>query len=298
MASVTAHERGAQPEDPGEARRKKRATSRLIAHLLLIAGALVMLYPLLWMVASSIKPESQIFSDLSIIPRELELSNYTRGWRGAGEPFSTFFINSFIVCVGAVVGNVVACSMAAYAFARLDFKLKSVWFALMLMTIMLPYHVTLIPQYAIFLNLDWINTYLPLIVPKFLATDAFFIFLMVQFIRGIPRELDQAAKVDGCGPFSIYWRIILPLLAPALVTTAIFTFLWTYNDFFSQLIYLSDTALYTVPLGLRLFLDSTGESSWGPMFAMSVLSLVPVFVFFLSFQRLIVEGISTTGLKG
>jgi multiple sugar transport system permease protein len=158
--------------------------------------------------------------------------------------------------------------------------------------------VTLIPQYAIFLGLDWVNTYLPLIVPKFLATDAFFIFLMVQFIRGLPTELDDAAKVDGCGPFGVYWRIILPLLVPALTTTAIFTFLWTYDDFFSQLIYLSDTGLYTVPLGLRLFLDSTGESSWGPMFAMSVVSLLPTFAFFLLFQRWIVEGISTTGLKG
>jgi multiple sugar transport system permease protein len=139
---------------------------------------------------------------------------------------------------------------------------------------------------------------LPLIVPKFLATDAFFIFLMVQFIRGLPRDLDDAAKLDGCGPASAYWRIILPLMVPALATTVIFTFIWTYNDFFSQFIYLSDNALYTVPLGLRLFLDQTEQSSWGPMFAMSVVSLVLVFIVFLSFQRLLVEGISTSGLKG
>jgi multiple sugar transport system permease protein len=271
---------------------------RLLAHVALIAGALVMIYPLLWMLASSLKPEDQIFTDLSLVPREFVFSNYLEGWSGAGQSFATFFTNSLIVCVGAVVGNVVACSMAAYAFARLDFRFKGFWFALMLLTIMLPQHVTLIPQYAIFLGLDWVNTYLPLIVPKFLATDAFFVFLMVQFIRGLPGELDDAAKVDGCGPFGVYWRIILPLLVSALTTTAIFTFLWTYDDFFSQLIYLSDTALFTVPLGLRLFLDSTGESSWGPMFAMSVVSLLPTFAFFLLFQRWIVEGISTTGLKG
>jgi multiple sugar transport system permease protein len=271
---------------------------RLLAHVALIAGALVMIYPLLWMLASSLKPEDQIFTDLSLIPEEVILSNYVEGWSGAGQSFGTFFTNSLIVCVGAVVGNLIACSMAAYAFARLDFRFKGFWFALMLLTIMLPQHVTLIPQYAIFLGLDWVNTYLPLIVPKFLATDAFFVFLMVQFIRGLPGELDDAAKVDGCGPFGVYWRIILPLLVPALTTTAIFTFLWTYDDFFSQLIYLSDTGLYTVPLGLRLFLDSSGESSWGPMFAMSVVSLLPTFAFFLLFQRWIVEGISTTGLKG
>ncbi|MGH3656751.1 MAG: carbohydrate ABC transporter permease, partial [Micromonosporaceae bacterium] len=164
--------------------------------------------------------------------------------------------------------------------------------------IMLPHHVTLIPQYAIFLELDWINTYLPLIVPKFLAVDAFFIFLMVQFIRGIPRELEDAAKVDGCGPVAIYWRIVLPLLTPALATTAIFTFIWTYNDFFTQLVYLSDTDMFTVPLGLRSFLDASGESSWGPMFAMSVLSLIPVCLIFAFFQRRLTEGISTTGMKG
>jgi len=271
---------------------------RPLTHLLLLAGALVMLYPLLWMFSSSLKPESVIFSDPGLWPSEFEFSNYAEGWVGAGTAFGTFFFNSFVVAVGAVVGNVIACSMAAYAFARLDFSFKRFWFAAMLVTIMLPHHVTLVPQYALFLNLGWVNTFLPLIVPKFLAVDAFFIFLMVQFIRGIPRELDHAAKVDGCGPIGIYWRIILPLLVPALVTTAIFTFIWTYDDFFSQLIYLSDTALFTVPLGLRLFLDASGQSSWGPMFAMSVLSLVPVFAFFLIFQRFLVEGISTTGLKG
>jgi multiple sugar transport system permease protein len=271
---------------------------RLLAHIALIAGALVMLYPLLWMLASSLKPANQIFTDASLIPERLVFSNYAEGWRGAGQSFGTYFKNSLIVALGAVVGNVVACSMAAYAFARLNFPLKRIWFAVMLLTIMLPYHVTLIPQFTLFLNLDWVNTFLPLIVPKFLATDAFFIFLMVQFIRGIPRELDDAAKVDGCGPASVYFRIILPLLVPALATTAIFTFIWTYNDFFSQLIYLSDTELYTVPLGLRLFLDSTGESQWGPMFAMSVLSLAPVILIFLFAQKLIVEGIATSGIKG
>jgi multiple sugar transport system permease protein len=270
----------------------------LIAHVLLIAGALVMLYPLLWMLSSSLKPAETIFTSVSLIPREIVFDNYVEGWTGAGRPFSTYFMNSFIVCVGAIIGNLLSCSMAAYAFARLNFPFRRSWFAVMLLTIMLPQHVTLIPQYVVFLRLDWVNTFLPLIVPKFLATDAFFIFLMVQFIRGIPRELDQAAQVDGCSFFGIYWRIILPLLVPALVTAGIFTFVWTYNDFFSQLIYLSDNALYTVPLALRLFLNATGESAWGPMFAMSILSLVPVFVVFLTSQRFLIEGIATTGIKG
>jgi multiple sugar transport system permease protein len=271
---------------------------RIGLHALLLIGAVVMLYPLLWLASSSIKPAELIFSDPSIWPKRIDLSNYARGWEGVAVPFSQFFRNSFIVAGGAVVGNLLACSMAAYAFARLNFRFKRLWFALMLATIMLPAHATLIPQYILFLKLDWINTFLPLIVPKFLATDSFFIFLMVQFIRSIPRELDEAASIDGCSLFGIYRQIILPLMAPALVTTAIFTFIWTYEDFLSPLVYLSDMNLYTVPQGLRLFMASTGESAWGPLMAMSLVSLVPVFVIFLVFQRLLIEGIATTGLKG
>jgi multiple sugar transport system permease protein len=147
--------------------------------------------------------------------------------------------------------------MAAYAFARLEFTAKKFWFAIMLLSIMLPIHVVIVPQYILFSNLGWINTLLPLVVPKLLATDAFFVFLMVQFIRGIPRELDEAARIDGCGTASIFLRIILPLMLPALATTTIFTFIWTWNDFFSQLIYLTDPHMYTVPVALRSFVDST-----------------------------------------
>jgi len=163
---------------------------------------------------------------------------------------------------------------------------------------MLPYHAIVVPQYILFKSVGWINTFLPLIVPKFLATDAFFIFLMVQFMRALPRELDEAAKMDGCGPIRLFWRVILPLSTPALVTTAIFTFIWTWSDFFSQLIFLNTLQIFTLPVALRTFLDSTGTSSYGGLFAMSILSLIPIFGFFLAFQRLLTEGISTTGMKG
>jgi multiple sugar transport system permease protein len=161
--------------------------------------------------------------------------------------------------------------------------------------------VLIIPQYILFRNLGWVGgdwPYLPLLVPQFLATEAFFVFLMVQFMRGIPRELDQAAKIDGAGTFAIFRHVILPLSRPALVTTAIFSFIWTWNDFFRQLVFLSDLEDYTVPVALTLFIDSTSESAVGPMFAMSLLSLVPVFLFFVAFQRMLVEGINTSGLKG
>lgn len=270
-----------------------------LRHAILIIGAFCMLYPLLWMIGSSFKPENRIFTELSPIPSTLDFSNYVRGWvLGTGTSFTTFYVNTAIVCAGAIIGNLFSCSLAAYGFARVRFPLRGFWFALMLGTLMLPFHATVVPQYIIFNQLDWTNTFLPLIVPKFFAVDAFFIFLMVQFIRGIPLELEQAAMVDGCNRLQIFTKIILPLLTPALITTTIFTFIWTWNDFFSQLLYLNTEDKYTISLGLRQFLDSSGLSSWGAMFAMTTLSLVPVFIVFLVFQRRLVEGIATTGLKG
>jgi multiple sugar transport system permease protein len=273
---------------------------RLLIHIGLIAGMIVMIYPLLWMVGASFRPPAQIFTAINLFPglEDFTLENYRNGWAAFGTiSFGRFFRNSFIVAGLGVVGNLFACSLAAYAFARLRFPGRKWLFAIMLGTIMLPFHVTIIPQYILFLELGWINTFLPLIVPKFLGVEAFFIFLMVQFIRTLPTELDQAAAVDGCGHFQIFFRIIMPLSLPALAVTAIFTFIWTYNDFFAPLLYLTSPDMFTVPLGLRSFLDTSGESAFGALFAMSVLSLGPVFGFFLASQRLLVQGIATTGLK-
>lgn len=270
---------------------------RLLIHLGLIVFAMVMIYPLLWMLSASLKPIDQIFSDPSLIPRSLEWRNYTEGWNALPHPFHQYIFNSMIIVAGAIVGNLVSCSMAAYAFARLKFPLRGMLFSIMLASIMLPIHVVIIPQYILFNNLGWINTFWPLIVPKLLATDAFFIFLMVQFIRGLPRELDEAAAIDGCSYWGTYLRVIMPLCTPALATTAIFTFIWTWNDFYSQLIYIRDIDLQTVPLALRLFLDAQGQSNWGAMFAMSIVALGPIFGFFLAGQRYLVRGIATTGIK-
>ena len=162
---------------------------------------------------------------------------------------------------------------------------------------MLPFHVVVVPQYIIFNQLGWVNTFVPLILPKFLATDAFFVFLLVQFIRGIPKELDEAARIDGCGHWRIFSRVMLPLMGPALATCAIFTFIWTWSDFFTPLIYLTDPIAYTVPVALRGFLDATAGSNWGAMFAMSVVTLIPLFLVFLFGQRFLVKGIATTGGK-
>jgi multiple sugar transport system permease protein len=269
----------------------------VLIHIALASAALVMLYPVIWMVVSSLRPGNEIFREPGILVKDLRIENYRLGWNALTEPFTRYLLNSAAVVLGAVLGNLVSCSMAAYAFARLEFVGKKLWFAIMLLSIMLPIHVVIVPQYILFSQAGWINTFLPLIVPKWLATDAFFVFLMVQFIRGIPRELDEAARIDGCGRAGIFLRVILPLMVPALATTTIFTFIWTWNDFFSQLIYLTDPKMYTVPVALRSFVDATAESSWGSMFAMSVVSLVPIFLAFLLGQRFLIKGIATTGIK-
>lgn len=271
-----------------------------VIHLFVIAVGFVMMYPILWMISSSFKPANLIFTDKSLWPAAWEWGNYSKGWTSIPKAhFGTFFLNSFLLCIGSIIGNLVSCSLAAYAFARLRFRMKPFWFALMLVSIMLPHHATLVPQYILFHKLGWIGTYLPLLMPKLLATEAFFVFLIVQFIRGIPRDLDEAARIDGCGLIAIFLKIIVPLALPALITTALFTFIWTWDDFLSQMLYISDIDMYTVSLGLRLFLDSTSESAWGALFAMSVLSLVPSLVIFIFFQKYFVQGLaSSSGIKG
>lgn len=273
---------------------------RFIYHAFVIAFGFVMIYPILWTLASSFKPESEIFTySGSLIPSSLEWKNYVNGWAGfGGTTFGTFFSNSLIITVLVLIGTLISSSVVAYGFARLRFWLRSFLFACLMITLMLPSQVTMIPQYILFHDLGWVNTFLPLTIPHFIGGSPFFIFLLVQFFRGIPRELDEAAVIDGCNSYSIFYRVVLPLTKPALVTVAIFSFMWTWDDFLGPLIYLNNPKLYTVSLGLRMFSDPSSLSHWGYMFAMSVLSLLPQFIVFLFFQKNIVEGIATTGLKG
>ncbi|WP_408055782.1 carbohydrate ABC transporter permease [Streptomyces lycii] len=258
-----------------------------------------MLYPLAWLVATSFKPADEVVASLRLLPGRLEWSNYTTAMEGLeGVSVWQLLGNSLLVSGGAVLGNVLSCSLAAYAFARLRFRMRGPLFAFMIATIMLPHHAVLIPQYIVFNQLGMVNTYWPMVLPKFLATDAFFVFLIVQFMRGLPRELEEAARIDGCGPFRSFLRVVLPLTRPALITTAIFTFIWTWNDFFTQLIYLFEPQKFTLTLALRSFVDASSQSAFGPMFAMSVFALLPIVLFFLAFQRFLVEGMANSGIKG
>ena len=277
-------------------RRDSRAR-RAVRHVILILCGIVMLYPLIWMAISSFKPTAQILNDAGLLVQDPTTDNYVIGWDALGVSFGVFFANSLIVALASVAGNLISCALAAYAFARLKFRGRNVYFALMLGTIMLPYHAIIIPQYVMFSYLDLVNTFTPLVIGKFLATEAFFIFLMVQFIRTLPVELDQAAWVDGAGVFRTFWHIILPLMKPVLATTAIFTFIWSWNDFLGPLIYLTRQRMFTAPVALNALIDSESQTGWGEMFAMSLLSLVPIVLFFLFLQKYLVRGIATTGIK-
>jgi multiple sugar transport system permease protein len=279
------------------AHRRRRVTASVLKHIGLIALSIVMIYPLIWLVVSSFKPNGEIFTDLSIFTNTHTLENYVQGWTSQGLGFQVFLGNSSILVLGAILGNLITCSMAAYAFARLKFRLRSLYFAIMLCTIMLPIHVVLVPQFIIFKQLGWLGTFLPLIVPKFLATDAFFVFLMVQFIRALPQELFEAALIDGAGHVRTFLQVTIPLMVPALATTAIFTFIWTWSDFFGPLIYLRTTPKFPVSVALKGFVDAQSTSDYGGMFAMSVVSLLPLFIVFAFGQRYLLRGIATTGIK-
>ncbi len=279
--------------------RKRKMGSAAIYHIFVFAFAVIMIYPVLWMVSGSFKSSNEILNSAQrLLPGAFSMQNYITGWKGfAGYDFGNFFKNSLFISTVATLGAVLSSAVVGYGFARCDFPFKKFWFGCMLLSMMLPFQVIMIPQYILFNELGWIGTYLPLIVPQFCA-QGFFVFLNVQFIKGIPVELDEAAKIDGAGTMRVFGSIILPLVKSSVVTGAIFSFMWRWDDFLAALLYLNKPARYPVSLALKLFSDPTSGSDWGAMFAMATCSLLPIFIIFLTMQKYLVEGIASTGIKG
>jgi multiple sugar transport system permease protein len=278
------------------ARRRARSVGWHVGALALLA---VILYPVVWVIGASFKPGDKIVGSLQLLPTDPITDNYRRLSEGIADiPITSFFYNSLIIAVGSVVGVLFSCSLAAYAFARIRFAGRNLLFSVMIATLLLPFQVLIIPQYVLFQKLDYINTFVPLLLGKYLAVDAFFVFLLMQFMRNLPTELDEAARIDGCGHLRIYWNIVLPLCRPALITSAIFAFIWSWNDFIGPLLYLNTQDKYTVSLALKMFIDQDSVADYGGMVAMSLVALAPVLLFFLAFQRYLVEGAATSGLKG
>jgi len=290
------------PAAPSAPRRRvKRKTWQTVIWLVvLLAITAIVLYPLVWLFLSTFKPNSEFGQNTGLLPENWYFGNYAKVMEGiAGVPMWRFFLNSLILSVAAVVGTLLSSALAAYAFARVQFKGLGIFFAAMIGTLLLPFHVVIIPQYIIFNQLGWVDTYIPLILPKFLATGAFFVFLLVQFMRQMPRDMDEAARIDGAGHFRIFWSIILPLIKPALITCAIFAFIWEWNDFLGPLLYLTSPENYPLPIALRLYNDaSSGGADYGATVTASFVALVPVLLFFIVFQRFLVDGVATQGLKG
>lgn len=259
-----------------------------------------MIYPLLWLVASSFKSNDTMFTNTySLIPQTWDaIKNYASGFEGVGGvPFSTFFFNSIFVTVVGTVLTIFVSLITAYALARIPFAGSKLWFGCVMMTLMIPSQVMIVPQYIILYNLGLIDTKISLILPWAFGY-AFFIFQMVQFFRGIPRDLDEAAMIDGCGRIGILFRILAPVAQPSIITCSIFAFYWIWQDFFQPLIFISSPKNYTIPLALNMYLDPNSYNNYGGLFAMSVVSIIPVILFFIAFQKYIVEGIATDGIKG
>ena len=278
----------------------KRIINKTIYHVLVFGFGLLMLYPLIWMFMSAFKETTTIFTTASqLIPETFTFENYANGWKGfAGISFATFFKNSLFVTVVATIGTLVSSALVAYGFSRCNFKGKKILFAAMMASMMLPGQILMVPQSLWYQKLGWVGSFAPLIVPFCFAVQGFFVYLMMNFIDGIPRELDEAAKIDGCSYYGIFGRIILPLMVPSLITGGIFSFMWRWDDFMSALLYINDAVKYPVSLALKLFSDPGSSSDYGAMFAMATLSLIPIVLIFFIFPRYLVDGIATSGLKG
>jgi oligogalacturonide transport system permease protein len=277
----------------------KSTLHKTVQYIILTVIGLVMVYPLIWLFTASFKSNSEIFSGLSLIPSRVSLQAYVEGWKGSGQyGFGTFFLNSFSLVVPTVLFTIISSAVVGYGFARFKFPLKRVLFLVMISTLMLPDAVIIVPRYILFKNLGWLDSYEPFIIPSIFATNSFFIFMMVQFFRGIPKELDQAASIDGCNSFMTFIRILLPLSKPALFSVGIFQFIWTWNEFFNVFLYVSKVSKFTLALGLNMALDTQSIVNWNRIIAMSILSIIPPVLVFFFAQKYFVEGIATSGLKG
>ncbi len=270
-----------------------------LRYIALTAVAFVMLYPLLWLIGASFKSNAEIFSSAGFWPERFDFTSYAKGWKTSTEyTFATYFLNSFLITIPRIIVTVISCVLVAYAFARFEFFGKKFLFSVMVGTMMLPLIILRLPQYLMFKEFGWLDTYLPMIVPSAFATDTFFVFMLVQFLRGIPRDMEEAAQIDGCNPLQLLWYILVPILKPAIISVVVFQFIWTMNDFMGPLIYLSTVEKYPVSLALKMSIGATEEVEWASVIAISVVALVPSLVVFFLAQRHFIEGATSSGIKG
>ena len=277
----------------------KKTVKTILSYLVIAVIGLVLLYPILWMFFAAFKTNDEIFGSTKLLATHYSFQNFIDGWRGSGTmTYAVYFWNTFRLVIPVTLLTLVSSTLVAYGFARFNFPFKKALFSLLIATLMLPNAVIIIPRYTLFAKFGWIDTYIPFYALAALACYPFFIFMLVQFLRGIPRDLDESAYIDGCGTFHTLMQIILPLMKPSLFSAALFQFMWTYNDYFNSLIFINSGKKYTVSLALRLSLDSESVINWGKIMATSFVVVLPLILLFFMAQKYFVEGIATSGLKG
>lgn len=280
-------------------RKKKRNLQELIMYVVLIFIGFMMVFPLVWMFLASFKTNEEIYGSIKLLPSSFNWQAYANGWKGiGGNSYARFFVNTFIMVIPTTLLTVASSSIVSYGFARFQFGGKKAMFALLLATMMLPNAVVIIPRYILFRNLHVLDSYWPFYLTAAFACYPFFIYMLVQFFRGLPMELDESAYMDGCGTFQTFVHILLPLMKPSLFSAGLFQFLWTYNDYFNSLVYVNTVKKYTVSLALKLSLDAESVVQWNKVMAVACIAVLPVVILFFTAQKYFVEGIATTGLKG
>lgn len=278
---------------------RREKINAYIRYVVLIFVGFLMLYPLLWMFTAALKPNHEIFTSMSLIPKEWSFDGFINGWKTGTEfTFGHYIINTFLYVLPKVFFTVVSSTIVAYGFARFDIPWKKFWFATLIATILLPQTVLLIPQYLMFREMGLLDSYLPLYLPLAFATQGFFVFMLVQFLRGIPTDMEEAAMIDGCNSFQVLWHVVVPVIRPAIISVALFQFMWSVNDFLGPLIYVSSVDKYPIALALKMSIDVTEGARWNEILAMASIAIIPSIVVFFMSQKYFVEGVSNSGIKG
>ncbi len=298
--NATVEQRRAAEMQRQAKRKRKRAFNMACMYAILILVAIIMVYPIIWLIGASFKSNAEIFTSIGFIPSSFDFKPYIDGWKtGTEYTMGHYFLNTFKIVVPKVIFVVISSSLTAYGFARFNFPLKKLFFSCVIGTMLLPNIILRIPSYMMWKTFGLLDTYAPLVLPALFATELFFVFMLIQFFRGIPRDLDEAAEIDGCGSFQILIQILLPVLKPALISVALFTFMWTMNDFMGPLIFVTSVKKYPLTIALKMSMDATsGTFDWNKVIAMSLVGLAPSIIVFFSAQKYFIEGIASSGIKG
>ena len=280
-------------------RRQKNAINLFFRYFVLIFIGIGMIYPMIWMIGASFRDNNaEIFSSIGFIPKNPTLHGYIDGWNATNYSYGHYMINTYKFVIPKVIGTVISATVTAYAFTRFRFKGRGFWYGLMLATLFLPQVVLNVPQFLLFTKIGWVDSYLPLVIPSFFACDTYFVFMMIQFMRSVPKELEEAAEIDGCNSFQRLLLVMVPMVQPAVVSSALFQFMWSSNDFMGPLIYINSTRKFPAALGLRLFMDTETGFQWNKVLALSIITILPSLIVFFLAQDQFVEGISAGGVKG